>query len=98
MSWAGYLVIFCSDLARSNYLRCQVGDQSGQSHHLVLSVIPQNLDVWAWEKYYKHQSAPAPADTKTVSLQKIDVEVVPTQSLPSDGEGKPESDVCLATS
>lgn len=96
MSWAGYLVIFCSDLARSNYLRCQVGDQSGQSHHLVLSVIPQNLDVWAWEKYYKDQAAPA--HTKTISLQKIDVEVVPTQSLPSDGEGKPESDVCLATS
>ena len=53
----------------------------------MVSVIPQNLDVWAWEKYYKHQAAPV--DTKTVSLQKIDVEVVPTQSLPSDGEGEP---------
>ena len=52
----------------------------------MLSVIPQNLDVWAWEKYYKHQAPPP--DTKTVSLQKIDVEVVPTQSLPSDGEGE----------
>ena len=64
----------------------KVGDTT---HHLVLSLIPLNLDVWAWEKYYKHQAAPA--DTKTVSLQKIDVEVVPTlptQSLPSHGEGE----------
>ena len=49
---------------------------------MVLSVIPQKLDVWAWEKYYKKESLAA--DSKTVSLQKIDVEVVPTQSLPSD--------------
>jgi len=40
--------------------------------HLVLSVIPQRLDVWAWEKYYKQAEV----------LQRIDVELLPTEATP----------------
>jgi len=38
--------------------------------HLVLSVIPQRLDVWAWEKYYKQAEV----------VQRIDVEILPTEA------------------
>ena len=52
----------------------KVGDTT---HHLVLSLIPLNLDVWAWEKYYK-QEAPQQAhqvQVTPVSLQKVDIEL-----------------------
>jgi len=49
--------------------------------HLVLSVIPQRLDVWAWEKYYKEAEV----------LQRIDVELLPTEAapLPQSQNGAP---------
>ena len=35
-----------------------------------MSLIPQSLDVWAWEKYYKQQ---AETQTKPVTLEKLDI-------------------------
>ena len=51
--------------------------QIGDSFQLIVSTIPQNLDVWAWEKYYK-QEAPQQAhqvQVTPVSLQKVDIEL-----------------------
>jgi len=50
--------------------------------HLILSVIPQRLDVWAWEKYYKQPEV----------LSRIDVELLPTEPpapLPEPQNGAP---------
>jgi len=46
----------------------------GDSFQLIVSTIPQNLDVWAWEKYYKQEAAP-PMQTTPVSLQKVDIKL-----------------------
>ena len=43
--------------------------QSSGSLQLILSVVPQHLDVWSWEEHYKE-----------VSLQKVDWEPPPTQA------------------
>ena len=46
----------------------------GEAIQLVVSVIPKNLDVWAWEKYYK-QEAVHHVQVTPVSLQKVDIEL-----------------------
>jgi len=61
----------------SHYVVAVTCREEGNGKHLVLSVIPQNLDVWAWEKYYKQDSHSPPA----VSVQKIEVEILPTEPL-----------------
>ena len=43
--------------------------QSSGSLQLILSVVPQHLDVWSWEEHYKE-----------VSFQKVDWEPPPTQA------------------
>jgi len=74
----------------SHYVVAVTCREEGAGTHLVLSVVPQNLDVWAWEKYYK-QDAP----NHQVSVQKIE-EIIPTESTESEpkleeeeGGGKP---------
>lgn len=59
--------------------------REGQSQHLTLSVVPQNMDIWAWEKYYKaakaetlqHQVEPQQKEEKNVAM--------PTSSADSAG-------------
>lgn len=51
------------------YVVALTAKEEGKGHHLVLSIIPQRLDVWAWEKYYKQDE----------SLQRIEVEILPTE-------------------
>ena len=46
--------------------------------------------MWAWEKYYKEES-PA-TNTQSVSLQKIDLQLLPTQSSPPDQQLSEEED------
>ena len=41
--------------------------QIEDSTQLIVSVIPQNLDVWAWEKYYKQES-PSLAASEEVKI------------------------------
>ena len=43
----------------------------GSSLQLVVSVIPQNLDVWAWEKYYKQQDTPISSTRPGVELRTV---------------------------
>ena len=43
----------------------------GSSLQLVVSVIPQNLDVWAWEKYYKQQDTPGTSTRRGVELRTV---------------------------
>ena len=47
-----------------------------QSYELTVSMIPQNLDVWAWEKYYKQEPSITTSSTHSRPL----VEIHPTQS------------------
>jgi len=60
----------------SHYVVTVTCRQEGPGKHLVLSVVPQNMDVWSWEKYYK-QKGPEQA----VSVQKVDLEISPTESI-----------------
>ena len=60
----------------SHYVVAVTCREEGSGTHLVLSVIPQNLDVWFWEKYYKQD-----AHNHLVSLQKIEVAILPTEPV-----------------
>ena len=55
--------------------------EEGRGLNLVVSVVPQHLDVWAWKKYYK-----VSLQNHLVSVQGVDLEVLPTESLPSKRE------------
>ena len=58
----------------------------GSSLQLVVSVIPQNLDVWAWEKYYKQQDTPGTGTRPGVELRTVTPN---TQTpAPSSSSGK----------
>jgi len=57
----------------------------GEAVQLVVSVIPKNLDVWAWEKYYKHG-----AESGAAATQRVVPRVEPTQSVPSSTLGQRE--------
>ena len=59
--------------ATRDYVVAVTCRDEGAGLHLVLSVIPQHLDVWAWEKYYKQ--------SHLVSVQRIDI--LQTESLPT---------------
>ena len=39
---------------------------AGAATKLSLAVLPQNLDVWAWEKYYRAAGPAAPAGAATL--------------------------------
>ena len=59
--------------ATKDYVVAVTCRDEGPGLHLILSVVPQHLDVWAWEKYYKQNHL--------VSVQKIDI--LQTESLPT---------------
>ena len=63
----------------SHYVVAVTCSEEGNGKHLILSVVPQNLDVWAWEKYYKQEAPSHP-----VSVQKVEVEVLPRESIASE--------------
>jgi len=44
---------------------------TGSATQLTLAVLPQNLDVWAWEKYYRAAGPAAPAGAAT--LQRVEL-------------------------
>jgi len=49
--------------------------KEGENWHLTISILPQNMDFWAWEKYSKVAGKLA----KTVTIQKIDFPPSPTK-------------------
>ena len=55
----------------------------GSSLQLVVSVIPQNLDVWAWEKYYKQQDTPISSTRPGVELRTVTPAPAPSRSSSS---------------
>jgi len=71
----------------SHYVIAITCREEGSGKHLVLSVVPQNLDVWAWEKYYKQEGPSHP-----VSVQKVDVEILPTESIASEPKLREEAE------
>ena len=63
----------------------------GSSLQLVVSVIPQNLDVWAWEKYYKQQDTPISSTRPGVELRTVTPHTqppAPTSSSSSSSNSK----------
>lgn len=52
-----------------------------ESFQLTVSLIPQNLDVWAWEKYYKQDSGVT--STSTQGSTRAQTRVLPTQNIVS---------------
>ena len=62
----------------------------GSSLQLVVSVIPQNLDVWAWEKYYKQQDSPISSTRPGVELRTVTPQTpAPSSSTRCGGGGAP---------
>jgi len=76
----------------SHYVVAVTCRDEGGGTHLVMSVVPQSLDVWAWEKYYK-QDAPQ----HQVSVQMVDQEILPTESAGSDPKLKEEEEEAKPT-
>ena len=65
----------------------------GSSLQLVVSVIPQNLDVWAWEKYYKQQDTPGTGTRPGVELRTVTPHTpAPTPSSSSNSKISEEAD------
>ena len=62
--------------------------QVGSSLQLVVSVIPQNLDVWAWEKYYKQQDTPDTATRPGVELRTVTPQTPAPSSSSSSSNSK----------
>ena len=62
-------------------------EEEGRGLHLVVSVVPQHLGVCAWQKYYKDSP-----EIHLVSVQRVDLEILPTQSLPSKPLLREETD------
>jgi len=58
----------------SHYVVAVTCLEEGSGSHLVLSIVPQNLDVWAWEKYYKQEAQSHPGHN-------FEVEILPTEAL-----------------
>ena len=67
----------------------------GSSLQLVVSVIPQNLDVWAWEKYYKQQDTPGTSTRRGVELRTVTPQTqapAPSSSSSSNSKVSEEED------
>ena len=65
----------------------------GSSLQLVVSVIPQNLDVWAWEKYYKQQDTPGTSTRRGVELRTVTPQTpAPSSSSSSSSKISEEED------
>ena len=62
--------------------------QVGSSLQLVVSVIPQNLDVWAWEKYYKQQDTPGTGTRPGVELRTVTPQTPAPSSSSSSSNSK----------
>ena len=60
----------------------------GSSLQLVVSVIPQNLDVWAWEKYYKQQDSPISSTRPGVELRTVTPQTPAPSSSSSSSNSK----------
>jgi len=63
----------------------------GDGHHMLrVSVLPQSMDFWAWEKYYKQPAKLA----KSSTVQKIDISPTKLPEIPKivpfDGSLNPE--------
>jgi hypothetical protein len=71
----------------SHYVVAVTCMEEGEGVHLVVSVVPQSLDVWAWEKYYKQE-----APQHQVSVQRVDVEILPTESIASEPKLREEEE------
>ena len=66
--------------------------QVGSSLQLVVSVIPQNLDVWAWEKYYKQQDTPGTSTRRGVELRTVTPQTQAPSSSSSSSKISEEED------
>jgi len=73
--------------ATQEYVVAITCQEEGPGLHLVVSVVPQHLDVWAWEKHYKHHP-----QSHQVSVQRVELEILPTKSLPAEPPLREETD------
>jgi len=81
--------------ANDKYILTVRCDKEGANYHLTMSLLPQNMDFWAWEKYYKQNV------DQSASVQKVDFQGTTTNndehkfketSVPFDDEFNPNLD------